>query len=132
MKAKIAMVPTRILVSMILLRCCDERMLMQNINPNNAAYFLGAMEIKFGLILRSGRINLLRSFTGVYPILVNTLSENSIIKNQNRSVDHARRKDTQQIKATSANIRVSFSLIKFGGIVCKRICSVCFSIYLLL
>ena len=132
MKAKTAMVPTRILVSKILLRYCDERMLIQNINPNKAAYFFGAMGIKFGLILRSGRTNLLKSFTGVYPILVNTLSANSIIKNQYMSVESVRKKDTQQIKATSANVRVSFSLIKFRGIVCRRICSGCFSNFILL
>src|SRR5690348_14081926 len=107
-------------------------MLIQNTNPNKAAYFFGAMGIKFGLILRSGRTNLLKSFTGVYPILVNTLSANSIIKNQKMNVVPVKKKDTQQIKATSANVRVSFSLIKFGGIVCWRICSCCFSIFILL
>jgi hypothetical protein len=111
-KAKTAMVPTRILVSKILLRYCAERMLIQNINPNKAAYFFGAIGIKFGLILRSGRTNLLKSFTGVYSILVNTLSANSITKNQKMSVEPVRKTDAQQIKATSANVRVSFSLIK--------------------
>jgi hypothetical protein len=64
------------------LRYCDARIPIQNNNPTKAAYFFGARGIKFGLILRSGRTNLLKSFTGVYPISVNALSANSIIKNQ--------------------------------------------------
>jgi hypothetical protein len=125
------MQPTKILVSKILLKYCDKRMQIQNVNPSIAASFLGAMGIKCGLILRSGRTKLLMSFTGVYSILVNTLSVNSIVKNQKMKTESFRKKDMQQIKATNASVRVSFSFIKFDGVVCSRICSICCSILFL-
>jgi len=47
-------------------------------------------------------------------------------------MESVRKKDMQQMKATSASVRVSFSFIKFDGVVCSRICSSCFSIFILI
>ena len=106
-------------------------MQIQNIKPNTAANLFGAIGIKYGFTLRSGRTELFKRFTGVYLLFVNTLSANSIIKSQKMRIEPVRKKNTQQIKTTSANARVSFSFRKLGGIVCSRICSNCCSILFL-